>query len=113
MKFSKLIKKAGSVLGCSLDSFDVAVERSTLNIRVSILDSALHYVHDFLLLPALSLCFTQRTGVYTGIFITLYNHNECISFITLNYFLLLTDLSVCLSVFLSIQQQAKLHSKRI
>ncbi|XP_062860103.1 dehydrogenase/reductase (SDR family) member 7Cb isoform X1 [Trichomycterus rosablanca] len=48
-KLNKLIKKAGSVLGCSLDGFELVVERRSVNKLISILDNPSHPLHDLLI----------------------------------------------------------------
>ena len=47
-KLNKLIRKADSVLGCSLDGFEVVVERRSLNKLTAILDNTSHPLHDLL-----------------------------------------------------------------
>ena len=44
-RLDKIIKKAGSVLGCRLDSFETVVERRTLNKLLSIMDNDQHPLH--------------------------------------------------------------------
>ena len=46
-KLNRLINKAGCVLGCSLDGFEMVVERS-LNKLTAILNNASHPLHDLL-----------------------------------------------------------------
>lgn len=48
MKLNKLIKKAGSVLGWPMESFEVVLERSALNKLLFIHDSELHPLHELM-----------------------------------------------------------------
>ena len=45
-RLDKIIKKAGSVLGCRLDSFETEVERRTLNKLLSIMNNDQHPSHS-------------------------------------------------------------------
>ncbi|KAM4536419.1 uncharacterized protein PAE49_021037 [Odontesthes bonariensis] len=47
-RLNKLIKKAGSVIGCKLDSFESVVERRTLNKLLSIMDNPTHPLQQLL-----------------------------------------------------------------
>ena len=47
-RLNKLIKKAGSVIGCKLDTFQGTVERRTLDKLFSILDNPEHPLHNLL-----------------------------------------------------------------
>lgn len=47
-RLNKLIKKAGSVIGCKLDSIEAVVERRTLNKLLSIMDNPDHLLHHIL-----------------------------------------------------------------
>ena len=47
-RLNKLIKKAGSVFRCSLDGFEVVVERRSLNKLTAILNNTSHPLHDLL-----------------------------------------------------------------
>ena len=44
-RLNKLIKKAGSVIGCKPDTFEVVVERRALNKLLSIMDNQEHRLH--------------------------------------------------------------------
>ena len=47
-KLNKLIRKAGSVLGCPLDGFELVVEHRSLNKLTATLDNTSHPLHDLL-----------------------------------------------------------------
>ena len=47
-RLNKLIKKAGSVIGCKLDTLENAVERRTLNRLLSIMENPEHPLHQLL-----------------------------------------------------------------
>lgn len=45
---NKVIKKAGSIIGCKPDSFEVLLERRTLNNLLSVMDNSDHPPHHLL-----------------------------------------------------------------